>query len=328
MFPLNHRQAQQLVEKLMQDIPYSVNLMDEFGRIIASGDDRRLGELHAGALEAIRLGERVDIHENQPTVRKGTNLPIRLDDQIVGVVGITGEPEQVAPFCQIVSTMVVLLTEEAIRAAKEESARLSRDRLLEKLLFEEARLLADELRQLAELGIDPEQPIRFFCRTEKWPIEAPQIALQGEEWLLFWQGEAAAERQTGELCGTALSQNDERLKLAAQKAQTAFRIGRSLGLSGAVDYLDVGHLVNRDLTKEQYAFLQAIECAPELLETLKTYFRLNGEMKAISAALHIHRNTLLYRLDKIAAVTGKDPRNFMDLQLLITAWLSQETSIK
>ena len=46
--------------------------------------------------------------------------------------------------------------------------------------------------------------------------------------------------------------------------------------------------------------------APELLRTLETYLDLAGSAKATAEALHIHRATLYYRLDKIEELTGSD----------------------
>ena len=37
----------------MADIPYNINIMDERGKIIASGDSARIGERHRGAERAI-----------------------------------------------------------------------------------------------------------------------------------------------------------------------------------------------------------------------------------------------------------------------------------
>ncbi|GAK83570.1 sugar diacid utilization regulator SdaR [Vibrio ponticus] len=43
---LNETIARQIVERTMKIIPYSVNVMDEFGRIIGSGDPTRLRQRH------------------------------------------------------------------------------------------------------------------------------------------------------------------------------------------------------------------------------------------------------------------------------------------
>ena len=43
MLKLDKIQANKIVEKLMADIPYNINIMDERGKIIASGDSARIG---------------------------------------------------------------------------------------------------------------------------------------------------------------------------------------------------------------------------------------------------------------------------------------------
>lgn len=49
---------------------------------------------------------------------------------------------------------------------------------------------------------------------------------------------------------------------------------------------------------------------PVLMETLRAFYRHNMNINETAAALGIHRNTLLYRLDRTAAFTGEDPRQF------------------
>jgi carbohydrate diacid regulator len=56
-----------------------------------------------------------------------------------------------------------------------------------------------------------------------------------------------------------------------------------------------------------------------LLETVETFFDQNMSLTQTSKDLKIHRNTLLYRLDKIKKVTGLDPRKFNDAMELKVA---------
>lgn len=44
----------------------------------------------------------------------------------------------------------------------------------------------------------------------------------------------------------------------------------------------------------------------ELIKTLKNYFKYNGNMKKISEKMYVHYNTIIYRLQKIRDITGKD----------------------
>jgi purine catabolism regulator len=47
----------------------------------------------------------------------------------------------------------------------------------------------------------------------------------------------------------------------------------------------------------------------ELLKTLDSYFAHLGNLRATSEALHVHRNTLLYRLERIKDISGLDLNN-------------------
>ena len=46
--------------------------------------------------------------------------------------------------------------------------------------------------------------------------------------------------------------------------------------------------------------------AAELIETLEGFFTCNGNHAKAAEMLHLHRNTLLYRLERIEALTGRD----------------------
>ena len=98
MLKLDKIQANKIVEKLMADIPYNINIMDERGKIIASGDSARIGERHRGAERAINERKNIEIYKDTSLEKKGTNEPIILNDHILGVVGISGEPDEVRKF--------------------------------------------------------------------------------------------------------------------------------------------------------------------------------------------------------------------------------------
>jgi sugar diacid utilization regulator len=60
---------------------------------------------------------------------------------------------------------------------------------------------------------------------------------------------------------------------------------------------------------------------PEMLSTLEHFFSLDCNVSETAKKLYIHRNTLLYRLDKFKQETGKDVRTFSDAVLVKTALL-------
>lgn len=59
----------------------------------------------------------------------------------------------------------------------------------------------------------------------------------------------------------------------------------------------------------------------EMEQTIEEMFRNNLNLTDTSARLYIHRNTLLYRIDKIYKHTGFDLRRFEDSMLFKLAWL-------
>ncbi|MFN8485904.1 MAG: helix-turn-helix domain-containing protein [Anaerolineae bacterium] len=56
--------------------------------------------------------------------------------------------------------------------------------------------------------------------------------------------------------------------------------------------------------------LSPLDHEPDLLETLDAFFAENCVPSLTAQRLTIHRNTLAYRLEKIASLTGLDPRKF------------------
>ena len=54
----------------------------------------------------------------------------------------------------------------------------------------------------------------------------------------------------------------------------------------------------------------------EMRETIKVYFDQDLNLSTAARQLYIHRNTLLYRLEKIRKATGLDLRRFKDAVVL------------
>jgi carbohydrate diacid regulator len=54
------------------------------------------------------------------------------------------------------------------------------------------------------------------------------------------------------------------------------------------------------------------------------YVEENGDVNKVAGRLFIHRNTLRYRLERIAELTNKDPRNVKDLLELYLSILQNQ----
>ncbi|OBW95033.1 sugar diacid recognition domain-containing protein, partial [Gallibacterium anatis] len=115
---INKEIAQKIVWRTMKIIPYSVNVMDENGVIIASGNASRLNQRHTGAVLAIRENRVVEITAELAKLwnfeaQEGINLPINYQGKILGVVGISGKPDEVKPFAELVKMSAELIAEQA-----------------------------------------------------------------------------------------------------------------------------------------------------------------------------------------------------------------------
>ena len=158
---LDARLAQEIVARTMQIIDSNVNVMDARGRIIGSGDRERIGELHEGALLALSQARTVDIDEavakHLHGVRPGVNLPMRIDGEIVGVIGLTGEPGSLRHYGELVCMTAEMMLEQArlLHMLAQDS------RLREELVLNLIRsdTLSPALSEWAQrLGIDLNQP--------------------------------------------------------------------------------------------------------------------------------------------------------------------------
>ncbi len=160
-YHLDARLAQDIVARTMQIIDSNVNVMDARGRIIGSGDRERIGELHEGALLVLSQGRVVDIDEavakHLHGVRPGINLPLRIDGEIVGVIGLTGQPAALRHYGELVCMTAEMMLEQArlLHMLAQDS------RLREELVLNLIRsdTLSPALSEWAQrLGIDLNQP--------------------------------------------------------------------------------------------------------------------------------------------------------------------------
>jgi purine catabolism regulator len=117
------------------------------------------------------------------------------------------------------------------------------------------------------------------------------------------------------------------------QAEQAARIGRRfLGGDQVVSFADLGayrllaSIDDRDtLTAFCDEYLGPLETYDirsnaELVETLEGFFRANGNHARAAETLHLHRNTLLYRLGRVEALTGRnldDPETRLCFQLAL-----------
>lgn len=176
---ITQQRAQNIVDEMKASIHRDINIMDETGVILASTNPTRRGNLHSGAAQVIEKGlPSLMIWEDNPGtgVQQGVNLPITLYGETVGVIGITGAPEEVAIFGDIIKKMTEIMVESAQQ--QEQSDLLDRA----KGLFVENWIFAEdpdwqELEMRGQLlGFDIRAPytVAILTAVVQEPEEGPR----------------------------------------------------------------------------------------------------------------------------------------------------------
>lgn len=183
--------------------------------------------------------------------------------------------------------------------------------------------LGDALARLAGgRQVKPLWRIRHNSAEVVWPAASPAAAaalattLQGDVAALV-----AGQRQ-GPLVSLGVGtprQGIAGIRRSHQEAKQALTLGRRLHGPGALtrfDELGVFRLIFaaeqlpelRSLYEETLGPLLAYDRDhnADLLRTLAAYFAANGSPKEAAERLGVHRNTVLYRLDRVREITGYD----------------------
>lgn len=145
--------AQNIVNEMKRAIHHDLNIMDANGIILASTNPRRIGQHHAGAAQVIRDAlPSLLIREDDPSqgVQRGINLPIHLDGQVVGVIGISGDPREVAAFGEIIQRMTEIMVQNTRRQEQEDLIHQARSIFLENWLFSPS-ITHEELKSRSRL---------------------------------------------------------------------------------------------------------------------------------------------------------------------------------
>jgi hypothetical protein len=109
-------------------------------------------------------------------------------------------------------------------------------------------------------------------------------------------------------------------QLASDLVDLAQRLGRPSGLYRLDDLLVEYQLTRPGPARDALAHkLDPVRGQPLLVDTLRTYLANERQRLRTADVLHVHPNTLGYRLGRIAALTGLDPTKHADSQILHAA---------
>lgn len=374
-----------IVGQLMSVMEFNVNIMDDQGVIVASGETERIGSHHEGALQVLTLRKQVLIGEKEcrclPGSKPGVNLPIEFQENIVGVVGITGNPDEVYKFGKIIKMNVEVLLQQIHMNKQLHFRKMVLESFIMELIspydFPEKKLKMTA--RTLQIDVQVERSVMVVEIEEmKWPEEMVSgdilqktnerkeqflsdlkalVSIQSlytyvEDGAFFIaipvkdspqppiaKIEACLQRRGYRYC---IGVGRPRSGLAGYKqsyieARRCIRLSRKFGQEqqsaasciddwGIVPYLEMIPPEAQTEFLQKYRFSSQTH-SEEYKLTLRTFLDCDLNVKKTAALLHVHRNTLFYRLDKISQLLQLDYRKFNDLvkmKLLLTFERLQE----
>ena len=392
--------AQEIADRSTEIIGYNVLITDDAGMVIGSGDEGRVGTFHEASLETLRRGvmtsHDIVAAKRLEGVKPGVTLPVVLENQTVGTVGITGNPDEVKRFGMVVKSQTEIMLRESLHLR----IALLQEKALESLLQDIASYdptIVEPVVLMArgeELGYDLNlrrvavvvDLARFAELADSFKSEAgsgmPELELQslkvgvlrtikevfsgdqdlatsigtGKYGLLHdvWSAEssAAALEQTQKLCHSLMESIKSRhdidvnigvgtlatsvsdLKMSYHDAWGALQLGKKLARHRRIfqaSEFRVQELLLTASHSSRQSFLRALleplkEQADwaDLRLTILAWCESGYNLASASRTLHVHKNTLHYRLDKIERIGGKSLRDYRHAFAIYLACLLDE----
>ncbi|KAB2335806.1 CdaR family transcriptional regulator [Bacillus mesophilum] len=332
--------AQKISDKVMTVIPYNVNIMNEEGLIIGSGEKERINTYHEGAINSIEQSRMITIYKTDHSSKPGVNIPIYFRNRIIGVIGISGDPKIVGSFAELVRVTAELLINQEFLFYERRIKEQMKEEFLYQWVFRQDDYDESFTSNAETFGIVLNIPRMAIIVKRK---QVREMTLTDQEYSLrynqhmvlyivpensdFIRRLEASNLAKGTLVGIGGSYTH--LAKSIQEAQRAIEIADKMGLSIIYCYYNevqfIDYLTNRD--GDLHHIVTIIEKmnnstkGKELIETLLSYVKHNGDMNEIAADLHIHRNSLSYRLQKIETLTEKNPKHFIELFELFTGYI-------
>jgi len=370
--------AKKIVDTAMCAVHCNVNIMDRDGIIIATGHPHRYRTFHKGAKDAIDTNTVIEIYPNElylyPGALQGINLPMVLDEQIVGAVGIFGHPDEVRDTGRLVKMVTELILERELLQQELHSKHRLREQFVEIALWHGGKETPSKLKRIAKsLSINLLLP-RFVAIFDSSEIILKAFLEYGETELVL---ERAMEIILKKINDNALICDqdiavilDKRLLILkafpADASETATRewakklVSIMSLIEDAPIFCGLGAIVNAipeylasykqaeyclgNCTKTQsvrsiydrdllvrYIFFEArgnsvslavrsiaisfknmLSSKNEHRQTIQTLLANNLDLNQTANSLHIHRNTLIYRLKRFRDETGLDPSHCLN----------------
>ncbi len=342
---MSNRIFQSVVLQMKESTDRVIGVIDEDGSVIACNDLPTIGENWASVVEAVNgVRDGVVVTEGKTFKALGA-----WSAQFDYAVFVRGEDEQARLICSMAA--VALNGAKAYYEEKHDKATFVKNIISDNIMLGDIYIRAKELhfateapravfliRQMQQTdlavmdaiqSIFPDRQSDFVVsvsETDIVLIKQVQEGTSGRE--LIHMAQQISEMMETELklrvvigIGTVVTHIRD-LARAYKEAQMAINVGKVFDTERSIvnyDNLGIGRLIYQLPTTLCEMFLQEVfkknpidALDQETLFTINKFFENNLNVSETARKLFVHRNTLVYRLEKIKKLTGLDLREFDD----------------
>lgn len=345
--------GQEIIKRVARYTDVDINIMDLNGEIVASTDENRIGELHWGAVEVLKTENNLIIDErvlvNYPGTKEGVNLPIKHNNKIEGVVGVSGKPRDVRKLTGLIRSTVEIIMEqlhiERLGYYKERQWNYWLQQLLHPSGFDKERL-EEEAEYLLKVNIHLDFRVIVLTGENGHDVvetirrEIKGMKLDALFVLPFSDNEIHiclpnVFKRVEDLCHTFLKWISKNCKIGIgesgfgllgirnsymQAKQALFFAGEVVKVTSSSDWELERLIMTMEKEESKNICLKYEQSLTRLdrnyIDTIDIFLKLNLSVKKTAEFLHVHRNTLLYRFDQIYKKVGLDPSLFHDACIL------------
>lgn len=342
---ITYKLAEQIVTQTMLRLHYNINVMNLDGTILASGDKNRIDHIHAATKEIIKTKKPVYIDEHNihlyPNALPGINLPIFFQNEIVCIIGITGEPSSIEEISKLVQlTAEVIVNQALIQSQSEWQQKMSAHIFSE--LIEGAEIKGVLKERIEKLPFSLQPPYAVSIIRAKHKTASHRTLIQYLEDFFYMQPVLYGHFQLDEyyILSTQADEMAIEKMIHSLYSYLKKRFDIQVGVGRLVEklselpksYSSAMIAVNEASSEKDVTFYKDIQIKAlfhkedanrysdellrsldnKLIMTLRALFEHNLQLNATAEALNIHRHTLTYRIEKIRALSGLNPLQLQD----------------
>lgn len=336
-----------IVEKLRESFPSTICICDVSGRVIVSTDSTALGTMNLSAIEALNVNSKVTVSPNNDLKKAGAAMPLLYQKSRIGAVVIEQPYMGVSNTVELLSKTIELLYQEMILFHKKQNRSQERDQFLFEWLHLQSAYTENFIKRGALLGINmtgtqtiillEAEPGSYFSFTPMIknllnehdlliPLSSNQMLLilkEDQDFMKKYHRVLSASFDTH----VGICSGEPHLNTAYRAALESLSLGKMLfpdEFLHTFEKMKLAITLHRNGVpgiEDTFASLVAKGKNASLAETAIAYIRFNGDIQKICDKLHIHRNSIPYRLRRIRKICGRDLTLFYDMLYIYASYI-------